>query len=114
LIGQTKTSVGASGEVYQILMSTPGALPSMDAVANAMHMTSRTLRRRLGAEKTSYAAIVNDVRCSLALEYLKTTRMSADDIAGLLSFNDSKAFYRALKRWTGKGVRELRGQQRIR
>ncbi len=112
LIGQAKASVGASGEVYQIMMSTPGILPSMEAVASAMNMTSRTLRRRLLAEKTSFVAILDDVRCSLALEYLKTTKMSADDIATVLGFNDSAAFRRALKRWTGKGLGELRGQQR--
>lgn len=111
LIGQAKASVGASGEVYQIIMSTPGILPSMETVAGAMNMTSRTLRRRLLAEKTSFAAILDDVRCSLALEYLKTTRLSADDIATLLGFNDSAAFRRALKRWTGRGLGEIRGQQ---
>ncbi len=111
LIGQAKASVGASGEVYQIIMSTPGILPSMETVASAMNMTSRTLRRRLLAEKTSFVAILDDVRCSLALEYLKTTKMSADDIATLLGFNDSAAFRRALKRWTGKGLGAIRGQQ---
>lgn len=111
LIGQTKASVGASGEVYRLMMSTPGSLPSMEAVASTMHMTSRTLRRRLLAEKTSFVGILDDVRCSLALEYLKTTKLSADDIATLLGFNDSAAFRRALKRWTGKGLGELRGQQ---
>lgn len=109
LIGQAKASVGASGEVYQIIMSTPGILPSMETVARAMNMTSRTLRRRLLAEKTSFVAILDDVRCSLALEYLKTTKMSAEDIATLLGFNDSAAFRRALKRWTGKGLGEIRG-----
>lgn len=111
LIGQAKATVGASGEVYQIVMSTPGVLPSMETVASAMNMTSRTLRRRLLEEKTSFVAILDDVRCSLALEYLKTTKMSADDIATLLGFNDSAAFRRALKRWTGKGLGELRGAQ---
>lgn len=111
LIGQAKASVGASGEVYQIIMTSPGVLPSMDTVAGAMNMTSRTLRRRLLAEKTSFVAILDDVRCSLALEYLKTTRLSADDIATVLGFNDSAAFRRALKRWTGKGLGELRRQQ---
>ncbi|SAL45238.1 AraC family transcriptional regulator [Caballeronia peredens] len=108
LIGQAKTSSGVSGEVYQILMSTPGVFPGMDAVADAMHLTTRTLRRRLEAEGTSFLAIVDDVRRSLALEYLKTTKMSTDDVAMLLGFSDAANFRRALKRWTGKGPGELR------
>jgi AraC-like DNA-binding protein len=34
--------------------------------------------------------------------------MSTDDIAMLLGFSDPANFRRALKRWTGKGPRELR------
>lgn len=110
LIGQAKASVGASGEVYRIMMSTPRIPLPMDAVAGAMNMTSRTLRRRLLLEGTSFAAILDDVRCSLAIEYLKTTKMSADDIATALGFNDSAAFRKALRRWTGKKLGELREQ----
>lgn len=108
LIGQAKTSFGASGEVYQVLMRKPGEFPSMEVVADALKMTSRTLRRRLEAEGTSFVAIADDVRCSLATEYLKTTKMSTDDIAMLLGFSDAANFRRALKRWTGKGPGELR------
>ena len=55
-------------------MRTPDILPSMETVASAMSMTSRTLRRRLLAKEISFVAILDDVRCSLALEYLKTTK----------------------------------------
>ncbi|WP_246794799.1 AraC family transcriptional regulator [Burkholderia perseverans] len=110
LIGQDKTSFGASGEVYQELMRKPGEFPSMEAVADALKMTSRTLRRRLEAEGTSFVAIVDDVRCSLATEYLRTTKMSTEDVAMLVGFSDTANFRRALKRWTGKGPAEIRQQ----
>jgi AraC-like DNA-binding protein len=110
LIGQDKTSFGASGEVYQELMRKPGEFPSMEAVAAALKMTSRTLRRRLEAEGTSFVAIVDDVRCSLATEYLRTTKMSTEDVAMLVGFSDTANFRRALKRWTGKGPAEIRQQ----
>jgi AraC-like DNA-binding protein len=110
LIGQAKTSFGASGEVYQVLMRNPGEFPGMETVAATLKMTSRTLRRRLEAEGTSFIAIVNDVRCSLATEYLKTTRMSTEDVAMLVGFTDTANFRRALKRWTGKGPADIREQ----
>ncbi|WP_186109055.1 AraC family transcriptional regulator [Burkholderia gladioli] len=108
LIGQAKTSSGASGEVYQLLMRSPGEFPGMEAVAATLGMTSRTLRRRLESEGTSFVAIVDDVRCSLAIEYLRTTRMSTEDVAMLVGFTDVANFRRALKRWTGKGAAEIR------
>jgi AraC-like DNA-binding protein len=110
LIGQAKTSSGASGEVYQLLMRKPGVFPSMETVAEALKMTSRTLRRRLESEGTSFVAIVDDVRCSLATEYLKTTKLSTDDVAMLVGFSDTANFRRALKRWTGKGPGEIRDE----
>ncbi|WP_250480893.1 AraC family transcriptional regulator [Caballeronia sp. GAOx1] len=111
LIGQAKTSTGVSGEVYQVLMRKPGEFPGMETVASALKMTSRTLRRRLESEGTSFVAIVDDVRCSLATEYLKTTKLSTDDVAMLVGFTDTANFRRALKRWTGKGPAEIREQE---
>jgi AraC-like DNA-binding protein len=102
LIGQAKTSVGVAGEVYQILMQTPGYFPDMDEVADALNMTSRTLRRKLDAETISFAEISNDVRRSLATEYLQTTKLSTEDIATLLGFSDAASFRHAFKKWTGK------------
>ena len=111
LIGQAKTSSGVSGEVYRLLMSKPGVFPDMESIADALKMTTRTLRRKLEAEGTSFVAIIDDVRCSLALEYLKTTKLSTDDVAMLVGFTDTANFRRALKRWTGKGTGELRGNR---
>lgn len=108
LIGQAKISAGVSGHVYRILMDRPGDFPTMEAVADILHMTSRTLRRQLEAEGTSFHTIIDDVRSSLAIEYLKTTKLSTLDIAILLGFSDAASFRRALKRWTGKGPGQFR------
>lgn len=89
-------------------MRKPGEFPGMDVVADAVKMNSRTLRQRLEAGGTSFVAIADDVRCSLATEYLKTTKMSTEDIAMLLGFSEAANFPRALKRWTGKGRGDLR------
>jgi AraC-like DNA-binding protein len=109
LVTQEKTSSGLSGEVYQVFLTNPGDFPSMDTMAARFNMVKRTLRRRLEAEGTSFQSILDDVRSSLAQEYLQTTKMSASDIATLLGFSDAANFRRALKRWTGKGPKELRG-----
>lgn len=111
LLGEAKTSTGVSGSVYRILMDRPGEFPSMDGVADALSMTSRTLRRRLEAEGTTFQIIIDDVRSTLAREYLTATAMSTFDIATLLGFSDAASFRKALKRWTGKTPKELRSQE---
>jgi AraC-like DNA-binding protein len=102
LIGQAKTSVGTTGEVYQILMRMPGRFPPMQDVASALSITTRTLRRHLEGEGTTFGQILDDVRCALATEYLRTTAMTMDDIAALLGFSETANFRRAFKRWTGR------------
>ena len=108
LIGQAKGNSGIAGEIYRLLMRAPDRLLSMHAVALQMGMTERTLRRRLTDADCSYAGIVDEVRKSLALEYLRTTRISVDDIAWKIGFSDGSNLRRAIKRWTGKTIGEIR------
>ena len=89
-------------------MATPGRLPALNEVADMLHMHERTLRRKLESEGTSFNGIVDDVRASLALEYLRTTKMTTDDIAALIGFSDAANFRRAFKRWTGKAPSDFR------
>ncbi|WP_423605328.1 AraC family transcriptional regulator ligand-binding domain-containing protein [Sphingomonas sp. MS122] len=108
LIGQSRLSSGLSGEVYQLLLNAPSQFPSMTAVAAQLGLQERTLRRRLAAEDSSYGAIADDVRRKLAIEYLQTTRMSVDDVAWKVGFSDSANLRRAVRRWTGRTINEVR------
>jgi AraC-like DNA-binding protein len=49
-----------------------------------------------------------EVRCQLAKEYLRTTRLSTEDIADVLGFSDAANFRHAFRRWTGKPTSEFR------
>lgn len=108
LIGQSRISSGLSGEVYQLLLNAPSQFPSMTVVADQMGLQERTLRRRLASEGTSYGAIIDDVRRKLAIEYLQTTQMSVDDVAWKVGFSDSANLRRAIRRWTGGTIGEIR------
>lgn len=111
LIGKTKTSSGIAGEVYQLMMLTPSQFPTMEQIAKQMRFTTRTLRRKLVAEDTDYVTILDDIRSSLAIEYLQSTKMSTEDIAAKIGFSDSTNFRRAFKRWTGKTPRQVRDEK---
>lgn len=108
LMRQTKAHSGVTGEVHQMLRSTPEQFPTMEQIALHMQITTRTLRRKLEAEGTDFGTILDGVRGSLATEYLQTTRMSTEDIAVKVGFSDGSNFRRAFKRWTGKTTRQMR------
>jgi AraC-like DNA-binding protein len=101
ILGEVKTSTGVAGEVYQIIASTPGHSPSMEGVARQIATTVRTLNRKLHAEGTSFTQILDDVRCNLASEYLRSTKLSVEDISELVGFSEATNFRHAFRRWTG-------------
>jgi AraC-like DNA-binding protein len=90
-----------AGEVYQIIASTPGHSPSMEDIAKQLATTERTLNRKLHVEGTSFTQILDDVRCNLAKEYLRSTKLSVEDISEIVGFSDATNFRHAFRRWTG-------------
>ncbi|HEU0199572.1 MAG TPA: AraC family transcriptional regulator [Burkholderiaceae bacterium] len=75
--------------------------PTLAAVALQLHMSERTLQRRLAEQKLSFTDLLDNVRRESALEYLKARRVSVDEVAFLLGFATPSSFFRAFKRWTG-------------
>lgn len=73
---------------------------SVDAIADQMHMSVRTLQRRLTDEGTTFGELLDSTRHIAALEYLKDPRIAIAEVAYLLGFSESSTFYRAFKRWT--------------
>lgn len=78
-----------------------GAL-SMDEVARDLGMSRQTLYRRLKEEGATFAEIHDDLRRRMAVDYLKTRKVSVNETAYLLGFSEASSFVRAFKRWTGK------------
>jgi AraC-like DNA-binding protein len=70
-------------------------------VARALGMSTRTFSRRLAVEETTYEEVVDTLRRSLALQYLKEPGMSLSQIAWLLGYEGSTSFNHAFRRWTG-------------
>jgi AraC-like DNA-binding protein len=82
---------------------------SMEAVAHRLHMSVRTLGRRLSEEGTTYQRLLGQIRSELAFRYLREETLSVEEVAMLLGFADVAAFRRAFKRWTGQTPGEFRG-----
>lgn len=89
------------------------ALPaslSQDTVADRLHMSPRTLHRRLEEEGSSYRGIKEALRRDMALARLTKTRQSIAQVAGELGYADTSAFYRAFTGWTGMSPERYRKQ----
>ncbi|MCX5591764.1 AraC family transcriptional regulator [Alcaligenes endophyticus] len=73
----------------------------LEQVASALHVSTRTLARRLADEGSSFQRIKDTLRRDLAVELLNKTRIPVADIAHKLGFEDATAFNRAFRQWTG-------------
>lgn len=72
------------------------------SVARKLHVSVRTLGRRLEEEGTSFKVLLNDVRRELALNMLVRGDLPIADVARQLDFADVSTFHRAFRRWTGQ------------
>lgn len=70
-------------------------------IAQRLHLSERSLQRRLDAEGTRFADLVDEVRRELALRYIADERLALGEVAYLLGFSEPSPFHRAFKRWTG-------------
>jgi AraC-like DNA-binding protein len=76
-------------------------------------LSLRTLARRLADEDTTYGEVVDQLRRSLAIQYLKDPEMSLAQIAWLLGYEGSTSFNHAFKRWTGRSPSSDRNRKRL-
>ncbi len=95
-------------KVRQLIIARPGYFPDIDYVAEKLNMTSRTLRRRLTDEGTSFQQVTGDLKYGIAREYLRTSSMPLEEISVLLGYSSPGNFTNAFKRWHGSSPRQYR------
>ena len=76
-------------------------VPSFSEIAHRLHMSESSLRRRLLKEEISYQLIKDEVRCKLAIDFLKDASKKINDIADELGFTEPSSFVRSFRHWTG-------------
>jgi AraC-like DNA-binding protein len=89
-----------------------GGNPNAAHVASKLHMSVRTLTRRLEREGTTFKELVDNVRRKRALDYVGRHDVELADIAELVGFSQTGAFHRAFRRWTGKTPLQYRRARR--
>jgi AraC-like DNA-binding protein len=101
LLESRRSQAGIAGRVRSLILRRPGEIPSMQAVASELGMTTRTLRNQLAREASSYRQLVEQTREQLAEELLTSARLSVEEVAARLGYRNASAFIAAFKRWKG-------------
>jgi AraC-like DNA-binding protein len=94
--------------IRTLLVNRPGHFANIDEIADQLGISPRTLHRHLASEGLSYQVLVDDMRQTLAIEYLERTSMAIENIAERVGFSDASNFRKAFKKWTGITPSEFR------
>jgi AraC-like DNA-binding protein len=95
-------------EVQKLL---PHGKAKRSRVAKALGLSERALAQRLAEEKTTYEEVVDRLRHSLALQYIKESSFSLAQIAWLLGYEGPTSLNYAFARWTGLSASEARNEK---
>ena len=85
--------------VNALLRSAEPPLPDLANVAERLHLSERTLNRRLKAENTRFRDLRSAQLNAWAQRYLEHTDLSVEAIAASLGYQDAANFRRAFRAW---------------
>jgi len=86
----------------------PDAAATLPRAARELHVSVRTLQRRLDARDITWQALLDRTREQLARQYLADRSLTLGDIALLLGYSEQSAFNRAFRRWTRQTPARMR------
>ena len=88
-----------------------GDFPGLDEMAIRLGLSARTLQRRLTELGRRYQEIVDEVRTSLAIEFLTHTTLSVEEVGQRVGFSEASNFRKAFRKWTGQAPGHYRSRQ---
>ena len=84
-----------------ILQNFSSTVPQLTDVVDYLHVTPRTLQRKLQEEGTSFQSIAESVKSELAIGLLQKRSLTVNEVAYRLGYAEPSVFRRAFKKWTG-------------
>jgi len=96
--------------IKNLLPLEDGSYPSMEEVAQALCMSSRTLKRKLRQLGLNFRQLIDDARKNEVLRDVLNTAMTIDEIAERRGYSDAANLTRAFRRWTGESPSQYRAK----
>ncbi|MNO71996.1 HTH-type transcriptional regulator VirS [compost metagenome] len=111
---QRKKRLASSDLPSRVTQAIAANLPSgrigQDQIAQSLHMSTRTLQRRLQLLQLDFNELVEEIRRHQALDYVANSARNITEIAALLGYNETSSFSRAFRRWTDVSPKQYRQQ----
>jgi AraC-like DNA-binding protein len=101
LLQRNEQRRGITAVVRSKLFRESGSFPTLPEVASELDVHPRTLRRQLADEGTSFRALLNEARSTLAVDLLCNVGLTVEEVSKRLGYTDTSTFCHAFKRWHG-------------
>lgn len=109
LVADRRQRTGLAQDVRVLIAQQLPSGASLAGVAAALHLSERTLRRRLAADGTGFQQLLDEVRESLAAALLGgSSTLPVEEVAVRLGYSGATSFIHAHRRWTGRTPRAVR------
>ena len=108
-LAQKTFSEQAKGILKRLLA---GQRPGLDDLARELHLSTRTLQRRLTEQGITFQRLLEDARRELARHYLLHSSRELSETAYLLGYEDANSFFRAFHHWDGTSPGQWRLHQK--
>ncbi|MBS0441027.1 MAG: AraC family transcriptional regulator [Proteobacteria bacterium] len=102
MVASLPSEADLSRSIRAACLNSRGVFPTADEMAARLGLSVRTLHRRLADQGLHYQPIVDDVRRTLAIEFLRNTSLPVEEIAGRVGFSEASNFRKAFRKWTGR------------
>jgi AraC-like DNA-binding protein len=89
-----------------------GQRPGIQDLARELHLSTRTLQRRLIEEGITFQRLLAEARRELARHYLLHSSLELNETAYLLGYEDATSFFRAFHHWEGTSPGQWRQRQK--
>lgn len=89
-----------------------GGYPDLETVASRLHLSSRSVARRLRDEGSSFQQLLDEARRRDACDLMERSPLPLADVAARLGYANPSAFTRAFRKWTGASPSRWRELQK--
>ncbi len=98
-------------QIYAVFREVEMREVNIELVARKLHVSTRTLMRKLKSESLSFRTLLDRYRLEKAISLSERPNANVTLLAIELGFNDVSSFSRAFKRWTGEAPKILFSNQ---
>jgi AraC-like DNA-binding protein len=89
-----------------------GQRPRVQDLSRELHISTRTLQRRLTDQGITFQRLLEEARRELARHYLLHSSLELNETAYLLAYEDANSFFRAFHHWEGTSPGQWREFQK--